>query len=86
MILTRKKLYLHLTFMEVEDTASPALLIALHMYTPESSGTVDMMSNVTKPKSCVVRNRDPVTKYYKKLTQFKAYSIEINFEKMPLTI
>lgn len=52
--------YLRFIFIDVEETASPALLIALHVYTPESSATVELMSNVTKPKSFVTWNLEPI--------------------------
>jgi hypothetical protein len=44
---------LHLTLRDVEDTASPALFMALHIYTPESSVITEWISKVTNPKSCV---------------------------------
>jgi hypothetical protein len=44
---------LHFTLRDVEDTASPALFIALHIYTPESSVITEWISKVTNPKSCV---------------------------------
>lgn len=50
------------TLREMDDIASPAWLIALHIYTPESSTTVEVISRVTKPKSWVSWNRDPKTK------------------------
>ena len=42
-------------------TASPALLMALHMYMPASSGITDIMSSVMKPKSRVSLMREPET-------------------------
>lgn len=45
------------TFMEHVVTASPALLIALHMYVPESISTTCRMSRATYPKSQMVLNR-----------------------------
>lgn len=52
--------YSRFIFIEVEETASPALLIALHVYTPESSATVELISKVTNPKSLVTWNLEPI--------------------------
>lgn len=57
-------------FIEVDETASPALFIALHVYTPESSDTVELMSNVTKPKSFVTWNLEPILIYYNKMYNY----------------
>lgn len=48
-----------ITLVVQELTASPALLMALHIYTPESSSTHFRMSSVTYPKSWLVVNLEP---------------------------
>jgi hypothetical protein len=51
------KYYLHLTLSLMDDVAVLSLLVALQVYSPESSGYTDKISSAAKPKSYVVRKR-----------------------------
>ena len=43
----------------MDEVAVPSLLVALQVYSPESSGYTDKISSAAKPKSYVVLKRWP---------------------------
>lgn len=55
-------MYLPFTLRVAVETASPFLLVALHMYTPESSALICDMLRATYPKLNVVLILVPISK------------------------